>query len=474
MGRRSDYTKIYQKNENKVYEELDKTKEENKRLKLEVALLKAEVQRLNLVIEKNKINNDKDCTCSSIPSSKNHFKKGISNSRKPSNKSIGAQQKHKGHFLSKSKIEKLLENPKTKVIKKKINYTKKAKNQKPIKRYKIGFEIVPVLYEYEIYPNEFGKYVIPKDLQAQVQYSNEIKTLAMALYYESNVSTDNISVLFNDLFKYKISKGSIVNWERELESDLMQETGHIMRCLKEEEYVHADDSQINVHGETYNVHNVSSNTHTMQWVHKNKGHNAILEIGFIPDYEGIIVKDGTHVYDKFNTNFVSCGAHINRYLIGANKGIFHQGEESLLMFFAGLKRRRKSLQRKGLSKVSNEEYKNIAIQYEFILNEWYKEIKKDQKTNPCYDDERKLQARLLTDENQHLKFMTNFSLPYTNNRAETDLRDVKERQKVGIFRNEESADRYATIKSCISTYRKNKVNIFEAIEASFNKETIIV
>ena len=132
------------------------------------------------------------------------------------------------------------------------------------------------------------------------------------------------------------------------------------------------------------------------------------------------------------------------------------------------------LMRYGQTSVSDVEFKNIVIQYRSILNDLYQEIKKDKAINPLYDEERKLQARWLQDEVQHLKFMTDFSLPYTNNRAETDIRGVKQRQKVGLFRNEEAAERYVTIKSCISTYKKNKINIFKALNSAFSNNTIII
>jgi len=474
MGRHTDYSNYIFRDNMALIEENKKLKAELKAERLRNSLLVEENKSLKLQLEKDKIDKDKDCTCSSIPSSKCSFKKGISNNRKPSKRKIGGQQKHKGHYLEKKKIDVLLENPNVKKVNTKINYTDEVKDMKPIKRYKISYEIIPVLYEYDIYPDKNGKYNIPKDFHSQVQYSNEFKTLAMDLYYERNVSTDNIRAFFYNVFNYKISKGTIVNWEKELENCLMPETGNILRSLKSEKYNHFDDTQINVAGENYNVHNVSSNTHTMQWAHKCKGHKAIEEINFLTQYNGIVIKDGTHNYDKYCKDFVSCGSHITRYLIGANKGTKHQGEDRLLMFFGGLKHRRKQLIKKGLKKVTKNEYRNIVIQYEFLLDEWNKEIKADQMVNPCYDDERKLHARLLEDEKQHLRFMTDFSLPYTNNRAETDLRCVKQRQKVGIFRNYEAAERYVTIKSNLSTYKKNKVNVFEAIKSAFNKEPIII
>lgn len=474
MGRRSNYSVGVYDDLEKAYIKIDGLEKEIRELKLKCSLLENENAQLKLELDKNKIMNDKDCTCSSIPSSKCGFKVGISNSRKKTNKKPGAVSGHKASYLSTKKIEEIKANPKTKIITRKVNHNSKNKNEKPIIRYMLGYEIIPVIYKYEIYPDNNGKYNIPKELHSQIQYSSEIKTLAMDLYYNCNTSTDNIKKFFIDLFGYKISKGTVVNWEKELEKKFMPETRNILKKLMEEYYNHVDESQVNVNGENYNIHNVSSDKYTMQWIHKNKSHKAIEEIGFLLAYKGILIKDGTHLYDKYATEFVSCGAHINRYLIGANKGIYHNGEERMLMFFDGLRRQRKKIAKQGNTKVSEEEYKNIVNQYRSILNGWYEEIERDKKSNPLYDEERKLQARLLKDEEQHLKFMSDFRLPYTNNRAETDIRGVKERQKVGIFRNEEAAERYVTIRSCISTYRKNGINIFEALQAAFENRTIII
>lgn len=474
MGRKTNYIgDVYSELEG-CYNKIERLEKELKSLKLQISLLEDENNRLRLQAEKNKIVNDKDCTCSSIPSSKCNFKTGITNSRKKSTRKPGAVHGHKGAFLSTRKIEDLKSDPKTKIVTKEINCNSKNKDKEPIIRYMVGYEIVPIVYEYKIYPNENGKYDFPKEFHSQIQYSQELKSLAMDLYYNRNVSTDNICSFFSDLFGIKFCKGTVVNWEKELENKLMPETRNILNNLMKEPYNHVDESRINVNGETYNIHNVSSNKYTMQWTHKNKSHVAIEEIGFLNEYKGTLIKDGTHLYDKYATEFVSCGAHINRYLIGANKGVHHIGEERMLMFLTALKNRRKKLMRHGQTSVSDVEYKNIVIQYRSILNDWYQEIKKDKAINPLYDEERKLQARLLQDEVQHLKFMTDFSLPYTNNRAETDIRGVKQRQKVGIFRNEEAAERYVTIKSCISTYKKNKINIFKALNSAFSNNTIII
>ena len=93
MGRHSDYTKLFDKDYQKLFKE-------NQALKAENILLKDENRRLKLSLDKYKIFQDKDCTCSSIPSSATKIKKGITNSRKPTNKKPGASQGHKAAFLS--------------------------------------------------------------------------------------------------------------------------------------------------------------------------------------------------------------------------------------------------------------------------------------------------------------------------------------------------------------------------------------
>ena len=474
MGRRNYSADMFRQLEDS-FKLNDKLTKENQSLKLENSLLKDENARLKKELEKKDILADMDCTCSSVPSSKNNFKVGISNNRKPSEKKRGGQKNHKSHYTSIEKIEKEIEDKNLKVIVKKINKSNKNKNEKPIVRYVKDVIIIPVVYKYLIYPNEIGKYDIPNNLNHSVSYGETIQSLVLDFYYNRNVSTDNIKQLSNDLFGYDISKGTIINFQKKLEKKLMPETRNILLNLQKEDYIHVDESQLNIDGELYNIHNASSNKYTMQWIHKNKSHKALEEIGFLVYYKGMLVKDGTHLYDKFaKSDKASCNAHSSRYLIGSNKGIHHNGPDRMLLFLNGLNHHKKSLLRKGINGILEIEYKNIIIQYRKILNDWQIEIKRDKKKNPLYDEERRLCERLLTDEAQHLLFMRSFKIPFTNNRAEVDIRYMKLRMKVGIFREYESAERCATIKSCLSTYRKNAVNVFYAIKRALSSNPVII
>ena len=74
----------------------------------------------------------------------------------------------------------------------------------------------------------------------------------------------------------------------------------------------------------------------------------------------------------------------------------------------------------------------------------------------------------------HLLFLKKFFVPFSNNRAESDLRGIKIKQKTGKFRSIEGANIYAVIKSCISTYKKNDINPYKALKSIFSDNPILI
>ena len=63
--------------------------------------------------------------------------------------------------------------------------------------------------------------------------------------------------------------------------------------------------------------------------------------------------------------------------------------------------------------------------------------------------------------------MNDFSIPFSNNRAEADIRPAKRKLNVGIFRSVGGAEYFLQIRSFISTFLKNGLNIFEGIKDVF-------
>jgi transposase len=75
-----------------------------------------------------------------------------------------------------------------------------------------------------------------------------------------------------------------------------------------------------------------------------------------------------------------------------------------------------------------------------------------------------LLLRLSTRKQDVLRFLTDPSVPFTNNLAEQDGRMMKLRQKIsGGFRSEDGAKDFAVIRSVLSTARKQGWNMLQTL-----------
>ena len=75
-----------------------------------------------------------------------------------------------------------------------------------------------------------------------------------------------------------------------------------------------------------------------------------------------------------------------------------------------------------------------------------------------------LKARLRECVDDHLRFLTDFRIDFTNNLAERGLRHIKKKLKIaGTFRNLDYAKYYCDAMSIIDTCIKQDVDIGDAI-----------
>ena len=442
--------------------QIEKLNDENKKLKIEIRRLKAQIK--------------KDSSNSNKPSGTNGFKNVITNRREKSNKKQGGQEGHKGKSLGKEKLEEILN--KKNVIKNppiEINKNENNKNLKPYKTTVIDLKIDVTVTEYLYYPDENGNFNVPKKHQKHIVYGDNLKALAIDLMYESYNSTDATQNIISSITdnSIELSKGTLINWAKEVTEKLEPEIENIEKELLESYYAHMDESQIKVGGTAFNEVCASNAKHTRMWAMRSKKHEELEKINFFKSFMGVIVKDGTNLYNGFGTAFSQCISHIQRYLKGIYDFVEHKWPKDMAKFLTNYNEYRKELICKGKERFEENEYKQISNEYDEIIKEWKKEWMGD-KNNPLYDEERKLLSRMEdSDKEQILYFLKDFKVPATNNQVETDQINIKIKQKIGKFRSEVGAEMYAKIRSCINTYKKQGINVYRALIKAFKDETVI-
>lgn len=459
---------------NKTIESLNETIEKQNKIIEEQAL---EILRL-------KSKNNKDSSNSSKPSGTNGYKKVIINRREISNKKQGGQKNHVPHSLN-NKLEQFINsgNVEEEIIE--INKNDNNKNKRYVEKVVIDIKISKIIKRYRYYPYENGKYNIPKCHNQYVQYGNNIKAITSDLINNLPNSTDGAVTFISDITNKGItlSKGTLVNWNDELSDKLSIEINYIENELLNSYYLNHDESQIKIDSENYNVLCACNNKYVRLWPSKHKSQEAIDEIDFLPKFKGVIIKDGTELYNKYGCFLAQCISHIQRYLKGIYDFINHKGPKKLSEFFSKYNNLRNDYIKEGKKSFTNEEYNNIISEYDSILVEWEKEIREDT-NNYLFDDELKLFTRLKYDNknmnkkvrgdrDEVLYFLKDFNVPSTNNNAESSQRGVKVKQKIGKFRSIGGTENYLRIKSCVLTYKKHNKDILNALVNAFEGKNIV-
>ena len=430
---------------NSLKDELKKSNEENAELKKVIELLNEEIIRL-------KNNNNKDSSNSSKPSSTNGSKI-IPNSREKSNKKAGGQHKHEPHTLKAKDIEVLIKD------KKNVKYiTKTIDNlNKKYPKYVIDL-VVDVL----ITENKNGNI----DKLNEVQYGETIKSIVILLATDNYMSYDGIikfiSALTNNTIQ--LSKGTLVNWINGFTESLNDEITTIENGILGGYYVNADDSAIKINGNNYNQLCLCNASSVLLYASKTKSKEA-WDKTILSKYVGIIIKDGTKVYDKYNNLKGQCCAHIIRYLKGAYEFSEkkHGAPKKISNFLREINEDRSQKIAKEISSFTEDEIAKYLKEYDYLIELWGKELEGESKI--IYKDEINLYNRMKDDQKDEiLRFITDFKIPFTNNNAESAQRGIKVKQKVGKFRSENGAADYCTIKSFILSVKKRNISVIESIK----------
>ena len=127
--------------------------------------------------------------------------------------------------------------------------------------------------------------------------------------------------------------------------------------------------------------------------------------------------------------------------------------------------------------VTAKEYANLQKRYRNILTRGDKELPeippkpKGKRGKMAKSDAHNLWERLRKYETAVLLFAKNPHVPFTNNRAERDLRMAKVKQKVsGCFRTKQYAKAYCRISSYLQTMAYQGVNPLLAIQMALTGE----
>ena len=320
----------------------------------------------------------------------------------------------------------------------------------------------------------------PSEVKRAVQYGANLRSYIIYLKDYALIPYGRLRELTQDLFGVHFSAGTLSATEQECAHGLKDTVEQIRKDVELAPVAHFDETGLRVEGKLSWLHSASTTTATYYRVHPRRGTQAIDAMGVLGEFAGVAVHDGWSSYAGYGELHGLCNAHHLRELTF----LWEQGKQRWAQLLARELRHWKRLvdraKEHGRDHLSPATLKMIEWWYDYLLrlgmqaNPPPAEANTPRRGRKKRGKARSLVDRLCKNRVHVLRFVHDFRVPFDNNIAERDLRMMKVQQKIsGTFRSWEGAEAFATVRSYISTIRKRRMNVMEAIASVFAGQPLL-
>ena len=482
-----DYKRIINEQEKRINnldktikDELEKSYEDNNKLNDENRKLREELRKLRRQNNKDKKASKLNSSNSSLPPASDLRKPKVVSQRIKSDKPVGAQ---KGHKLNKSKLKKHAD----KIIYKYVNVAPSGAIlvKDELNEYYVTQEI-DAFFETKIIETRYfigNKHPKCDHLSLRkykinnVSYSESFKSIALYLNSKGTLPLDRLCTIINELSQNEInlSAGTIVNWLKEFNTKATSIVETLETDILKSKLIFVDESGWNIDGKRNWMHVMSTINTALFYCTAQRSGIEYGPISKLKEYTGYLVHDHFKPYYRHLTQaiHVECNAHIIRYL---NAGIDLDGNigcAKLKRLLQKMQREKKLLIKQNIGEMTKEKLKEYEREYLEIIETTLREYYENNPNTPKkYEpDYVPLMKRLKEYQEEHLRFIRDFNVPFDNNQAERMIRGIKTKKKVsGQSKNLMRANDYAIIHSINQTAKLRRMNNLKTIEKILNNQ----
>lgn len=468
----------------RLEEENQVLREENAKLRALVAELlplKTQVEELSTQVKQLESQKTKDSHNSHLPPSSDRFVKKTKSLRRPSGKKPGGQVGHEGNTLYQV-------NTPDEIIVHVVSTCHSCQHDLrsvaacAIER-RQEFDIPPkrvVVREHQaeqkVCPHcqAVNCASFPEGITAPVQYSPAFAAIGVYLTQQQFLPYERACETIQDLIGPAMTVGTLKNMVQRCADALAPIEERIKEHLRKGDVLHKDETSLSVMGKRFWGHVACTDRLTYYAVHANRGSKAVEAIDILPKFSGTCIHDAWATYFKYsNCEHGLCNEHHGRELTYQAENQQQSWAEALHTLLLDMNTAVKEAKEQGLTHLNPTEVADWKAQYEALLKQGYLANPPDPPAAdaPVKRGRRKQSAarnlldRLSKHQDAVLRFLVDFSVPFTNNQAERDIRMVKVQQKIsGGFRSLPGAQAFFRIRGYLSTLRKQGAHVLTALE----------
>jgi transposase len=307
----------------------------------------------------------------------------------------------------------------------------------------------------------------PDGVSAPVQYGPRSAALGTYLWHGQFLSKDRACAALGEMFGCAPSPGALAAQARKIAALVSPAITAIIGALAAADVAHFDETGFRVAGKLAWVHSASAGKFVLVTVHPKRGKEAMDDAGVLLAFTGIACHDAWKPYDSYDgvAGHALCGAHLLRELIAvtetgtADDVIWAQQAIDALL---------------ELNKAAGtaRDAGRGAIDPEILdkQSRWYREAAdagtalNAARRSKLQKKRHALATRMRGRADDYLRFAHDLRVPFSNNRAEQDIRMSKLRIKVsGCMRSMAGAEVFCAIRSYLATAARHGIGALDAL-----------
>ena len=285
-----------------------------------------------------------------------------------------------------------------------------------------------------------------------MQYGSWIKALVVYLKAYQLIPFRRIAELVTALVGGSISEGTVASMVKSVSASLEPSLSSIISMLTSAPVAHFDETGCSVEGQGTWVHVASTKTLTYYTIHSKRGMEAMNDAGILPSFVGTAVHDHWKPYFTYGgCRHALCNAHHLRELTYVEEQDHQKWAGDMKTFLLATKKAVDARKATGYTSLGEDDVRRFLRRYRNIVRAGYADNPEPvpisgKRGRPKDTKAGNLVRRLKRYRREVLAFMYDFSVPFSNNLAERDLRMMKIQQKVsGSFRSNHGGPSFCRI-----------------------------
>jgi len=311
----------------------------------------------------------------------------------------------------------------------------------------------------------------PREATAPTSYGPNVRAAALYLLFGQHLSVERTAEAMSSMLGAEVSTGFVASLAKEAAGGLTPFTDLVRRRLRAAPLVHVDETSDQVRTDKWWFHVVSNELYTFLFASPTRGKKAPDEAGVLADFSGVMVHDRLAMYFKYDqASHAICLAHVLRELepIGIR---WDQGwANDMAALLAEMNNAAYDARSTGATRLSPLLLETFLHRYDAIVENGLSANPAPLNRERDYLERKSfnLVAALYKLKPEATRFATDLRVPFTNNRAESDIRMLKLHSKISAcFQSDDGARHFATIRSYISTARKHGLNALDVLAMLF-------